>query len=85
MLGPNGGEKFFVGNTVTIRWQSSDDRRVVRHRVALFRDSDASPPAKIPVADIAADLPGEAQSFTWTVPATLPTTGPVASRRDRGG
>ncbi|HZN10562.1 MAG TPA: M36 family metallopeptidase, partial [Blastocatellia bacterium] len=77
VLSPNGGEKFFVGNTVTIRWQSSDDRRVARHRVALFRDSGASPPVRIPVADIAADLPGEAQSCTWSVPATLPTTGGV--------
>ncbi|MBI1764160.1 MAG: M36 family metallopeptidase [Acidobacteria bacterium] len=68
---PNGGERFFIGNTITLRWQSSDNRTVVRHRLELQRSLGQLTPAFEKVSDIATDLPGTAQSFNWTIPNTL--------------
>lgn len=68
---PNGGERFFTGNTITLRWQSSDNHAVVRHRLELHRSVGAQLPAFEKVGDIATDLPGPAQSFNWMIPNAL--------------
>jgi uncharacterized protein (TIGR03437 family) len=64
IIAPNGGEQWFIGNTITVRWRSSDNRAVTRHRLELVRGTTK-------VADIATNLEGAAQSFNWTIPATL--------------
>lgn len=62
-LALNGGETVFAGGTVTLRWQSSDNKAVVRHQI-----SSTTTPA------LSVELPGEAQSFNWTIPVnTTPT------------
>jgi uncharacterized protein (TIGR03437 family) len=71
VLVPNGGERFFTGNTITLRWQSSDNRLVANHRLELQRSVGPTTPAFQKVADIALNLPGAAQSFNWTIPSTL--------------
>ncbi len=38
VLSPNGGETLFARSLVNIRWSSSDNRAVVRHRLALVRE-----------------------------------------------
>ncbi len=71
MILPNGGERFFTGNTITLRWQSSDNRAVARHRLELQRSAGAQLPAFVKVGDIATDLPGTAQAFNWAIPNAL--------------
>ncbi len=68
---PNGGERFFNGNTITLRWQSSDNRFVARHRLELQRSLGQLTPAFEKIGDIATDLPGTAQSFNWAIPNAL--------------
>lgn len=63
IISPDGGESFFSKNVTTIRWRSSDDGAVVRHRITLIVDSGTNQPF-----EIASDIPGSEQSFTWTVP-----------------
>ncbi len=71
-LYPLGGETVFAGGVVSLRWRSSDDRAVARHRIALYRSSQTAP---ILITDISNDVAGEAQSFNWTIPITTsPTT-----------
>ncbi len=70
VLTPNGGESIFAGSTVTLRWQSSDNRKVARHRIALYRSTSTTPQL---IANIA-DVGGDAQSFNWTIPASAVTT-----------
>lgn len=67
VLSPQGGETLFINQTVTIRWNSSDNRVLSRHRVALYRNVTGSMAQVIDIAD----LPGEVQSVNWTVPATI--------------
>lgn len=67
VLSPQGGETLFINQTVTIRWNSSDNSVLGRHRVQLYRNVGGS---LAPVMDLA-DLPGEAQSVNWTIPATV--------------
>ncbi len=62
---PSGGETLFVGSSMAIRWTSSDDRVVAKHRLALVR-SDGSL-----ASEIANDLSGEQQSFVWQIPAVV--------------
>ncbi len=71
VLTPNGGERFFTGNTITLRWQSSDNRLVASHRLELQRSLGPNTPAFQKVSDIALNLLGAAQSFNWTIPNTL--------------
>jgi uncharacterized protein (TIGR03437 family) len=71
MIVPNGGERFFTGNTITLRWQSSDNRLVAGHRLELQRSTGPNTPAFQKVSDIALNLPGAAQSFNWTIPNSL--------------
>ncbi len=62
---PSGGETLYVGSAIAIRWTSSDDRAVLKHRLALVR-SDGSV-----ASEIASDLSGDQQSFVWKVPAVI--------------
>ncbi|HKC86985.1 MAG TPA: M36 family metallopeptidase [Blastocatellia bacterium] len=67
VLAPNGGETFFAGGVITLRWQSSDNRAVAGHRIALTTPGLAT--------SISDEVAGEAQSFNWTIPITIsPTT-----------
>jgi uncharacterized protein (TIGR03437 family) len=68
LLSPQGGETLFINQTVTIRWNSSDNRALSRHRVALYRNAGGT---LTQVAEIAGELSGEAQSLNWTVPASI--------------
>jgi uncharacterized protein (TIGR03437 family) len=68
---PNGGERFFNGNTITLRWQTSDNRALTRHRLELHRSVGQLTPALEKVGDLATDLPGTAQTFNWTIPNSL--------------
>lgn len=61
LLTLTGGETIFVRSTVGIRWSSSDDRAVARHRIQLVRGGSA-------ITEIVSDLPGNEQSFSWTIP-----------------
>src|SRR5262249_56611532 len=56
VLAPNGGETFFAGGVITLRWQSSDNRAVAGHSIALTTPGLAT--------SISDDGAGEAQSFT---------------------
>ncbi|HMV85574.1 MAG TPA: M36 family metallopeptidase [Blastocatellia bacterium] len=67
VLSPNGGEQVFTGATVSLRWQSSDNTSVARHRIALYRSTNTTPQL---VANIA-EVGGEAQSFNWTIPTAV--------------
>jgi large repetitive protein len=64
---PNGGERFQPGQQVMIQWQSSDNMGVVAHNVQFSADGGGT------FSDIVINLPGSAQSFSWTVP-NRPTT-----------
>ncbi|MFN7927971.1 MAG: M36 family metallopeptidase [Blastocatellia bacterium] len=66
LLSPNGGEVLYAGSTTTIRWRSSDDRAVIKHRLALVSSSGAL------LTEIAGDVSGERQAFVWTLPSSLP-------------
>jgi len=68
VITPGGGEKVFAGSTITLRWQSSDNRAVARHRIALYRSTTTVPSL---IANIAADVAGEAQSYNWRIPITI--------------
>jgi uncharacterized protein (TIGR03437 family) len=66
VLSPGAGDTVYTGSTITLRWRSSDNRAVARHRIALYRSTTTTPSL---IASIA-DAPGEAQSFNWTIPIT---------------
>ena len=70
VIAPTGGEKVFTGSIIPLRWQSADNRRVVRHRLDLYRSTATTPQL---IANIA-DLGGESLSFNWTIPAIAATT-----------
>ncbi len=71
LLSPNGGERVLTGSTITIRWRSSDNRTVAKHRLELYH-SDGS--ARQFVANIANDVTGESQSFNWKIPNAVSST-----------
>lgn len=70
VLTPNGGEQVFTGSTISVRWQSSDNRRVARHRIALYRSTGTTPQLVASIAEVG----GEAQSFNWTIPVGAAST-----------
>jgi uncharacterized protein (TIGR03437 family) len=72
-LSPNGGEKFYAGNVITLRWRSSDNKAVVKHKLALYTSAGVTTPTF--VANISGEVAGEAQTLNWTIPlfpATIP-------------
>jgi uncharacterized protein (TIGR03437 family) len=77
VIAPGAGEKVFSGSTITLRWQSTDNRAVVRHRIDLYRSTTTVPTF---VSTIATNVAGEAQSFNWTIPIT---TVPMTNARIR--
>ncbi|HVG18454.1 MAG TPA: Ser-Thr-rich GPI-anchored membrane family protein [Blastocatellia bacterium] len=71
---PNGGETIPAGTPFTITWTASDpdgDNTIQRFEIRLSTDAGATfPDANV----IAANVAGNARSFTWAVPITLNTT-----------
>jgi len=80
VLYPNGGETVFINSAVTIRWKSSDNQAVTRHRIALYRIDGAQGPEPVLVTDIATQVAGESQSFAWLIP---PNIAPIEQARIR--
>lgn len=54
------------GTRVTLRWTASDDRGIVRQRLAYSQGSNGDEQGFIVFAD---NLPGNQRAFEWTVPA----------------
>ncbi len=71
LISPNGGERVYTGAALTISWRSSDDRAVVRHRLALYQTIGGRPQLYSNIADF---VPGESQSFNWKIPVTTKST-----------
>jgi uncharacterized protein (TIGR03437 family) len=71
-ISPAGSETFFARSLVAIRWESSDNRAVARHRIALQRFTGTGPLPYQFVADVSTLVPGEARSFAWSVPDVTP-------------
>jgi uncharacterized protein (TIGR03437 family) len=71
LLNPQGGERFYTGGKVVIRWQSSDDREVTKHRVRLGYIPFPDIPEFEALSDIAPDLSGDARSVIWMVPSDM--------------
>ena len=64
-ISPASGDELFTGSTISIRWQSADNSAIARHRLRLVQSAGAT----TTVSDIASELPGNAQSFNWAIPA----------------
>lgn len=60
-----GAKKVKRGSTVTIAWQSSDDRALASHTVKLSLDGGTS------FATLATGLPPNASSYQWAVASSL--------------
>lgn len=71
LLSPTGGETLFARSVINISWRSSDNRSVARHRVSLMRNTGSTLTL---VSDLATELGGEAQSFSWTIPTNIQAT-----------
>ncbi len=69
VLSPVGGERVFTGSTITLRWQSADNTRVARHKLALYRSTATTPQLVTNIAD----LGGESKSFNWVIPSNVAT------------
>ncbi|MGE0101462.1 MAG: M36 family metallopeptidase [Blastocatellales bacterium] len=61
----NGGEILFAGSTRTILWNASDNRAIVKQKLALKKNGAAGTTA------IAEFLEGSARSFNWNIPANI--------------
>jgi uncharacterized protein (TIGR03437 family) len=64
----------FTGGSFTIRWRSSDNAAVARHRLSLYQSNGAQPPVFTFLSEIAAEVAGQSQAFIWAVPSTLTST-----------
>ena len=71
VLSPNGGETFYLGSTLNVRWKSADNRAMVKHRVSLVRHTGSQ---FVTIADPDSEVSGDAQSINWTLPMTLEAT-----------
>ncbi len=71
VLNPAGGERIYMGSLISIRWQSSDNRELVRHSVRFSYLPSIGLPTEQTI-DVAPQLEGEARSFTWIIPTNLP-------------
>ena len=69
VVSPDGGESFFVGSVVNIRWNAADNRAVASQRISLFRPGALTLQF---VRDLAINLAGGARNFNWAVPTDLP-------------
>ncbi|MBX7221639.1 MAG: hypothetical protein K1Y36_16935 [Blastocatellia bacterium] len=69
LLAPNGGETFQTGQTVEVKWETTNASQAESHEVRLSTDSGATFPTRI-----AAALSPQAQSFSWQIPETLSST-----------
>jgi uncharacterized protein (TIGR03437 family) len=58
-------DTLFVGSAMALRWASSDDRAVAKHRLVLLRNDNSI------AQEIAPELSGEQQSFVWTIPPVV--------------
>lgn len=63
LLRPDAGQTFYVRGVMNIRWQSSDNRSIARHRIVLVRSGTST--------DIVTELSGADQSYAWTIPTNL--------------
>ncbi|HEY6401855.1 MAG TPA: IPT/TIG domain-containing protein, partial [Blastocatellia bacterium] len=79
LLNPQGGERLYNGSKITIRWQSSDDRAVVKHRIRFGEIPFSDLPNFEIFTNIAPDLRGDARSFTWMAPFS--PVGPIPRAR----
>jgi uncharacterized protein (TIGR03437 family) len=70
VLNPQGGERFYAGGKMTIRWQSTDDREVAKHKIRFAYRFSGFPEFEV-FSDISTDVSGSARSFTWTVPSNM--------------
>jgi uncharacterized protein (TIGR03437 family) len=70
VLSPQGGENFYTGGLLTIRWQSSDNRELVRHRIRFTYLPSIGLPTERTI-DVALELGSDTRSFTWEVPTSL--------------
>ncbi|MFN0122633.1 MAG: M36 family metallopeptidase [Blastocatellia bacterium] len=77
VISPDNAAAVFIGATMGIRWESTDNSALARHRLTLVAGTGAQP---LPVMEIAGDLPGDTRSFNWTIPASL---NPAAQLRIR--
>ncbi len=57
VISPNGGEVLYAGSTTTIRWRSSDNRFVARHRLALLSNNGTV------LTELADAISGERQAY----------------------
>ena len=62
VLTPTPSQAVGTSGVLGISWNSSDNRSLSKHRVALFRDTTF-------VTDLATDLPGDMQSLNWRIPS----------------
>jgi hypothetical protein len=72
LTSPRGGETLQVGHTFNITWAASDpngDGNITGFQIALSTDGGANFNFVV-----AANVPGTARSFNWTVPGGLTTT-----------
>jgi uncharacterized protein (TIGR03437 family) len=67
VLTPTSGQVAFTGGLLGISWNSADNRAVSKQRVSLFRDTTF-------LSDLAAEIPGDLQSFNWRVPTNQDQT-----------
>ncbi len=65
VLSPSSDETLYVGSNIVLRWASSDDHAVAKHRLALVH-SDGSI-----ATEITNDISGAQQSLVWEVPPVL--------------
>src|SRR5262249_6635244 len=75
LLDPTGGEVIAGGTSFQMQWLSDDNVAVTKHEVSLSTDGGATF-----AAPIAANLAGNAQSFTWAVPQDIAPTRTAAIR-----
>jgi uncharacterized protein (TIGR03437 family) len=61
MLKPTAAQFAATGSVLGITWNSFDNTALVKHRVSLLRDTTL-------MTDLAAELPGNAQSLNWSIP-----------------
>jgi uncharacterized protein (TIGR03437 family) len=71
LISPNGGESFYTGAMITIRWQSSDNRKIAKHRISLYRSQGSNNEF---VSNVSDEVSGDSRSFNWKIPAPVSPT-----------